>query len=368
MLLVAGLGGFAAYWYWPRPAGPVMRLPGTVEVQEVRLGSKAGGRVAVVFVKEGQVVSAGQELVRFDDAELVARRDQAKHKLAAARAASEKANHGWMPEEIAEAKAAAAVARAKLARIVAGPRDEEKRHAKHALETETVEQQRAEAEYDRVFRQYSSSPLERDNATAARDRARGRVAAAKAAYEMLANGSRTEDIAEAEAERDRAAAKHALLARGTRDEDKATAYAAVSEAEARLAEAETALKEAVVVAPEKCVIEVLSVRAGDLVPPNQPVVRALRADDLWVKVFVPSTELGKVKLGREVEVSVDSHPGKRFTGKVSQIATVSEFTPRNVQSVDERKHQVFAVKVVVTDPDGVFKSGMAAEVFLDTRE
>ena len=76
IVLVAGLGGFAGYWYWPRPAGPVMRLHGTVEVQEVRLGSKAGGRVASVGVKEGQTASAGQELIRFDDAELVARRDQ----------------------------------------------------------------------------------------------------------------------------------------------------------------------------------------------------------------------------------------------------------------------------------------------------
>jgi multidrug resistance efflux pump len=368
LVLVAGLGGFAAYWYWPRPAGPVMQLHGTVEVQEVRLGSKVGGRVASVSVKEGQTVSAGQELVRFDDAELVARRDQAKHKLASARAAWEKANRGPLPEEVTEAKAAAAVGRAKLARVLAWPRPELKAHAKSELDTEQVELLRAEAEYDRVFRQSSSSLLERDNATAARDRARGRVAAAKASYEMNVKGSIPEDIAEAEAERDRTEARHAFVARGTRDEDKAAAYAAVGEAEAKLTEAETALKEAVVVAPEKCVIETLSVRAGDLVAPNQPIVRALRADDLWVKVFVPSTELGKVKLGRDVEVSVDSHPGRRFPGKVSQIATVSEFTPRNVQSVDERRHQVFAVKVVVTDPDGVFKSGMAAEVYLDTTE
>jgi HlyD family secretion protein len=280
----------------------------------------------------------------------------------------EKANRGPLPEEITEAKAAAAAGRAKLARVLAWPRPELKQHAKHELDTELVELQRAEAEYDRVFRQSSSSGLERDNATAARDRARGRVAAAKSSYEMYEKGSIPEDIAEAEAERDRVEARRALVARGTRDEDKAAAYAAVAEAEARLAEAETALKEAVVVAPEKCVIETVSVRAGDLVTPNQPVVRVLRADDLWVKVFVPSTELGKVKPGHDVEVTVDSHPGKRFAGRVSQIATVSEFTPRNVQSIDERRHQVFAVKVVVTDPDGVFKSGMAAQVFLDTTE
>jgi multidrug resistance efflux pump len=119
-----------------------------------------------------------------------------------------------------------------------------------------------------------------------------------------------------------------------------------------------------VVAPEKAVIEVLAVRPGDLVPAGQPVVRALRADDLWVKVFAPATELGRLRLGQAVEVAVDSHPGRRFAGEIIHIANVSEFTPRNVQSLDERRHQVFAVKVRVADPEGVFKSGMAAEVFV----
>jgi multidrug resistance efflux pump len=150
--------------------------------------------------------------------------------------------------------------------------------------------------------------------------------------------------------------------------EKAAARAAVAEAEAELAEAEVNLREAVVVALERCRVEVMSVRPGDLVTAGRSVVLAHRTGDLWVKVFVPSTDLGKLRLGQAVEVAVDSHPGKRFTGEVIHIATSSEFTPRNVQSVDERRHQVFAVKVRVTDPDGVFKSGMAAEVFVPLSE
>src|SRR5262249_33141133 len=124
------------------------------------------------------------------------------------------------------------------------------------------------------------------------------------------------------------------------------------------------VKELTVIAPEKCVLETVSVRAGSLVPPGQPVIVAHRADDLWVKVFIPATELGKLRLGQQAEVTVDSHPGRRFPGDVIQIATISEFTPRNVQSLDERRHQVFAVKIRVPDPEGVFKSGMAAEAFI----
>src|SRR5947207_2048739 len=121
LIVVALLGAAAAAaaaWYWPRRDGPeTLRLPGTVEVQEVRLGSKVGGRVAAVHVREGQVVEPGTVLVTFDSPELVARRDQARAKLDAAQAALAKANRGPQDEEIAEAKFAADAANARLDRI-----------------------------------------------------------------------------------------------------------------------------------------------------------------------------------------------------------------------------------------------------------
>jgi len=149
---------------------------------------------------------------------------------------------------------------------------------------------------------------------------------------------------------------------GTRPEDIANAKAKVLEMEGKLKEIDANLQEAIVRAPERVIIEILAVRKGDLVPPNQPVVRALRAADLWVKVYVPETQLGKVHLNDEVEVTIDSHPGRVFKGVIRQIAAESEFTPRNVQSPDERRHQVFGMRVYVENPEGVFKSGMAAEV------
>ena len=103
-------------------------------------------------------------------------------------------------------------------------------------------------------------------------------------------------------------------------------------------------------------------RPGDLVPPNQSVVRMLRVEDLWVKVYVPETQYGLVTLDKEVDVTIDSHPGKVFKGIVIQRANISEFTPRNVQSIDERRNQVFGVKILVSDPQGVLNAGMAAEV------
>ena len=109
-------------------------------------------------------------------------------------------------------------------------------------------------------------------------------------------------------------------------------------------------------------------RVGDLVPPNQPIVRVLRAEDLWIKVYVPEPQLSKVQLHQKVQVRIDAYPDVPFEGTVIQVATISEFTPRNVQSIDERHYQVFAVKVRVENPHGIFKAGLAAEVVLPLRE
>jgi len=90
----------------------------------------------------------------------------------------------------------------------------------------------------------------------------------------------------------------------------------------------------------------------------------LRADDLWVKAYISEIDLGRIRLNQKVEVTSDTYPGKRFEGVITYIASSSEFTPRNVQTIDERRHQVFGFKVRVTDSQGVFKSGMAADVWL----
>lgn len=367
VLALVGIAAAALAYFRPREGEKEFRLPGTVEVQEVRVASRAGGRVLTVHVREGQLVEAGAVLVTLDADELRAKRDGAKARLAAAHAALDKANAGPLPEEIAEAAGAADAARARLARAKAGPREGEKDRARQELAAAVAEKVQADDEYaraDRDLRSGVGTMAQYQAALGARDRSKARVAAAKAALDLLVSGYREEDVAEAAAEFARLSARHDLLRNGTRYEDKAAAAANVATAAAELAEAEVRLREAVVIAPEKCVVDVLAVRPGDVVQAGQPVARLLRADDLWVKVFVPATELGKLKLNQEVGVRVDSHPDKRFAGQVVHIAAVSEFTPRNVQSADERAHQVFAVKVRVTDPDGVFKSGMAADVFV----
>jgi multidrug resistance efflux pump len=361
---LAAASALGCYWLF-RHSAQVLELPGTVEIQEVRLSSKIGGRVAKVAVTEGELVKPGQPLIYLEAPELEAQREQLQARLRAAEALLEKAYNGARPEEKAAAEAAWRAATERWKRLEAGYRPEEIEQARAELAMWEPELERAQRELERerlLTRAAASSRSQYEAALATYNRLKGQVDAARARLKMLEAGPRAEEKAEAKAEMDRLKANYDLLLAGTRPEEIAEAEAHVAELEARLTEIEVNLREAVIVAPEQAVVEVVAMRKGDIVAPNQPVVRVLRADDLWVKAYVPETQLGKVRLNQTVEVTVDSYPDKRFEGKVIQIASISEFTPRNVQSADERRHQVFGIKVQVDDPQGVFKSGMAAEV------
>jgi len=367
--MVLGTGAFGRYWSFDHREAK-LELPGTVEVQEVRLGSKIGGRVDRVLVREGDLVQPGQLLVRFEAPELEAEREQWQARVLGMSAALEKARSGARPEEKEAAQAGVEAAQARYECLRAGSRVEEIRQAEAELKREEATLAAAQHEVRRsssLLVRNAGTTAEYDSTHAEYERSLARVNAAKAHLDRLVAGSRKEEIDEAAAELKRARANALLLQKGNRSEDIAQAEAALAETRGKLRAIEAQLQEACVRAAEPAVVEVLGVRKGDLVGPNQTILRVLRADDLWVKVYVPETQLGRIRLGQDVQVTIDSAPDKHLAGTIVQIAGESEFTPRNVQSVDERQHEVFAVKVRVANPDGVFKSGMAAEVILPLR-
>lgn len=367
-IAVLSVVGVAAGFVWPFGSPRAeLALPGTAEVYEVRLSSKVGGRIAAVLVEEGQELPAGQAVVRFDAPELHARKQRLDAQHRAAQAALDKAEHGPRPEEIAAARATAKMAEARWKMMQAGSRPQDVEHARAELETWKPDLKRAESDLARARRLVDEkvlTPSDLANAEAEYGRLSGQIRTARARLDLLEAGFRSEEIDEAAAKYEQAKASLDLLLAGTRAEDIAVAFAQRDELRAQLAELQTQLEEAVVTAPESCVVEVVAVRPGEVVAPNQPVVRVLRKADLWVKAYVPETDLGHVKLNQQVAVTIDSQPGQRFIGHVTYIASVSEFTPRNVQSVDERRHQVFGIKVQVDAPPGVLKSGMAADVLV----
>jgi HlyD family secretion protein len=313
MLLVTGCGAAASWWPF-QDSQQRLTLSGLVEVQEVRLGSKVGGRVAEVMVREGDIAEAGQVLMRFAVPELEAQFRQQEGRVAAMEATLLKAENGPRPEEIQQMRS-------------------ELQNQQAEVKWTQDELNRAERLF---YKEKAITEANWQSAKTARDRAQSRLDATRALLDILEEG--------------------------TRDEDKALAEANVVEAKGRLDELRTLLNEAEVVAPERERVEVVSVRKGDLIPPNTPVIRVLRADDLWVKVYVPETELGKVRMDQKVSVTCDAYPNRPLPGVVFQIAHEAEFTPRNVQSQEERRYQVFGVKVRVEDPDGIFKAGMSASV------
>ena len=136
----------------------------------------------------------------------------------------------------------------------------------------------------------------------------------------------------------------------------------LAQARAQLAEIDAQLREMRIVAPADTVLEVLSVKAGDVLAPNREVATLLLPEHLWVRVFVPEPWLGHIKPGERVRARVDAFPNKEFEGTIEQIARAAEFTPRNVQTPEERIKQVFGVKVRLENPEGSLRAGMSADV------
>ena len=160
-------------------------------------------------------------------------------------------------------------------------------------------------------------------------------------------------------------AERASSAANSQEKNVAAAKMRVAQARAQLADIDAQLAEMQVVAPANSILEVLSVKPGDiLVPPfNQDVATLLLTGHLWVRVYVPESWLGLIKLGEHVRVRVDSFPHTDFDGVVEQINRQAEFTPRNVQTVADRIKQVFGVKIRLPSDDDRLRAGMAADVY-----
>lgn len=345
-------------------------FPGIVETQEVRLSSKIGGRVEKVLVREGDIVEAGQPLVLLDCAELNAKRSQLVAQQESFQAKLDMLCNGPLPEAIAAARSSLEMSEIRLKRLEAGARSEEIEIAKYESELWAAEYDRALAEYNRLktlAAANSISQTELESAQADLIKAKSQASSSAKSHEMLVKGARIEDLDEARSQVAKYRADYELIKRGTRDEEIRQAKAQVAEVVARIAELDTQLAECSIVAPERCRIEVVAVRRGDMAAPSSPVMRVLYDGDLWVKAYIPETQLAFVKLNQDVSVT---HDGSKqvYEGTISHIANISEFTPRNVQSPDERHNQVFAIKVLLKDAAGVFKSGMAASIRIPTAE
>ena len=353
ILAAAGvLAATAVYANWFRRDNS-LRGSGTVEARNIRVGSEVGGRIDKVLVREGDAVQPGQVLITFDDKELQAALEQS-------RANAVKMERGYRPEEIAEARAAALQAKADYELKKNGYRKEDIDAAQDDLERAKADEIRTRLDFERynaLAQKDLVSKQQRDTAEANWKMALAQKEMSQHKYDAMQRGYRPEEIASAEARYLQAQASLEKMEHGNRREDIEQAKAAYAYDEARFRERQ-------VIAPSAAIVEVLDVRPGDLIAPNTPIATLLEKDQIYVRIYIPETEFGRIKLGERAEVRVDSFPNKVFDGVVEQINQQAEFLPRNVQTQEERVHQVFGVKIRINEAGGHVLPGMAADVTL----
>jgi multidrug resistance efflux pump len=340
---------------------------GTIETREIQVGSKVGGRVTTVPVEEGNAVKAGSLLVAFEDDDLKAQRIEAAAAVDQAQANLDRMVRGNRPEEIVEAEAAAATNRAALEEAKNGPRQQDIAQAQADFDAARADALNAEIFYKRMEKLLADDAISRQDFDNARDKRDSAVQHAESARQKLAEfqaGTRPEDLASAESRYKQSEAAAVLARKGSRSEDIAASRAQLASAQGKLAQIDVALKEAELTAPADGIVETVSVRPGDLVPAGRIVLTMLETTQLWVMVYIPETDLARVHVGQSATIRVDGFVGRVFDGHVGQIASEAEFLPRNVQTPDDREHQVFAAKVFSDNAAGVLKSGMSATVRL----
>jgi HlyD family secretion protein len=358
VIAVAGYGGYTL-WLRTRP----YEWSGTVEARTVSVGSRVGGRIKEVLSKEGDRVAAGAPLVLLEAGDLDAQRVMAEGELAQAEANLDKLQKGARPEEVDEAKARAQTAVAALEETRVGARSEQVAAANARLVAAQVSADKAKLDDDRAHKLFDSRAIPQsqvDDADAVFNGAIAQRDAATQALDELKNGSRREDLAQAQARASEARASEKLVLAGTRVEDIRAAEGQVLVAKGKLEQIQTMLDELTIRCPVPARIEALDLRPGDILAPNATAATLIEADQLYVRIYVPETQLGHIHPGQEVPVNVDSFPGRTFKGAVEHINSVGEYSPRNLQTADERANQVFATRIGLREGGDDLRAGMAA--------
>ena len=346
IILFAVAIGVGVAWQQLSGVNGPLEVYGTIEARNIEVGSKEGGRIAEVLVREGDEGARGAGILRFEVPELEGRLQQAKAAVALARANLAKMEKGSRPEEIAEARAAAAT-------DATGFRSAE------------VAQSRAELDRARADLTNAELRLRRTRELRAQDLMPEQTlddaeAAHKTALAAVQAASRAVNAAQGRLEAARAIT--ARVESGFRSEDVEAARADLQRAEGALLESEARYAEREVRTPANAVVEVMDVRPGDLIAAGKSIAKLLEAGQLYIMVYVPETRIGQVRLGQTAELRVNSFPGEVFPVQVEQIRQQAEFLPRNVQTPEERVHQVIGVKLRVDSADRRLRAGMSAHV------
>jgi HlyD family secretion protein len=356
---------------------------GTIEATEVEVSAKVSGRIARLEAREGGLVRKGQVIAVLEAADLTGQVEQARGNLAAAEAALAEVRAGTREEDLRRARAtldasemAVKQAWARLELVRAGARREVIGQLRAALLQAEVAMTDAETEFQRAVRLEGQGAIPGRDLDAARTRRDTVVALYDQSVERLAEaeaGSRPEEVRQAEAAVSQADAQVRvarasldLAVAGPRKETIAGAAARVEQARGTLSAVESLLAETTVTAPLDATVTLRNSEPGEVVTPGFPIVRLADLSTVFLRVYVPEPQVGLVKPGQDASVTVDTFPGRSFAGRVVEISQKPEFTPKNVQTKEERVKLVFGVKVEVANPQLDLKPGMPADAVIRT--
>jgi HlyD family secretion protein len=302
-----------------------LRVSGHVEATETRVAPEAGGRILTLTVKEGDRVQPGQVVMTLDTRDVQLAIQRAKAEQAAAEAQLRLVMAGAREEDIRQAQAQVDTARAEVA----------------AVQTELQAAEQDLARFEALLASNSGSRKQRDDAATRRDLARDRLTQAQSrvrtAEEVLAK-----------------------LKAGARQEEIDAARARVAAAAAQIASLEKGVTDATVESPVGGIVTEKLAEVGEVISPRAPALVVVDLDRAWADVFVPEPSVPKIKIGQAATVFTDAG-GPGIAGTVGYISPKAEFTPRNVQTAEERSKLVYRVRINVDNKDGVLKQGMPVE-------
>ena len=369
------VGGLAAWRWWNGTPSGVLTASGAVEATEVHLSFKVSGRLIERPVDEGSRVQPGTLIGRLESQDLEADAARLREALGSTETLVPLLRTEILLQEqlttsrISQARANLVAREEYLGQLKAGSRRQEIQAAEAGVREAKATLDNAETDYKRMLRLYEQQLIaeqQRDVAWTAYQVDVERYRAAQERLDMVKEGPRREEIQRAEAEVQQA--RGALLEAGAgeleivhRRQQLATLEANIRRDRAALAVAEAQLGYTVLRSPQSGVVLRKHAEPGEIIAAGTPVVTIADLDNIWVKIYVPEPQLGRIKLGQTAEVTTDSYPGKIYRGTVTFVNSEAEFTPKNIHTPEERVKLVFAVKIAVGNPNQELKPGMPAD-------
>jgi membrane fusion protein YbhG len=374
--VVVVLAGAAVYAFRGMNRQPDNRLmiSGNIELTEVNIAFKTAGRLIERDADEGDAVKRGQVIARLDREQLLAQRERETAGLQSAQSQLAQAETGlaWqkatLAADVAQRTADLASTEARLRELRNGSRPQEKQDAKAAVDAAQAEAQRAQADWDRAQTLIKNDDISRAQFDQYRQRWEGATAALRSAKEKQAlvdAGPRVEVIQAQQGQLERARAALAMAQANSleikrREQDLAARRADIERARANLAIIDSQLADTIALCPADGVVLVKSAEVGEILAPGTTVLTVGDLDHPWLRGYINETDRPRVRLGAKARVTTDE-PGKLYWGTVSFISSEAEFTPKQIQTQQERVKLVYRIKIDLPNPRHELKSNMPAD-------